>query len=78
MLPLAGRERHVLWPVFSVRLCMSSLGTQVFTAMCHALGLSREIMPTGILKAEQDKCKLTIPPTIDKMLTGLAEDRPGN
>lgn len=37
-----------------------------------------EAVPTGVLKAEQEGCKPTLPPTIDKELTCLSEDGPGD
>lgn len=75
---LPQSERRVLGPVFSVCPRMSSPGTSVLTAVCPRTGLPAEAMPVGVLKAEQDECRLTLPPSIDKELTGLAEDRPGN
>ena len=59
-------------------LYVSSPGVRVLTAMCHRMDPPGEARPTGVLKAERDECKLTLPPASDKELRCLAEDRPGN
>lgn len=60
--------------------CTSSPGTGVLAATCHRMGPPPpgEAAPTGVLKAEQEGCKPTLPPTSDKELTCLSEDGPGD